>query len=195
VEAPPISGLRHVPVVIGDVAGRLGEEKKPMTPLANRIEPLLPALRRYAFALTGNRQTGDWYVRVTLETLLEEPSRISAAGDVKFQLYKLLGEVLAIDGPASFDGSGDPASVPPLTRSIASLPVVTRHLLLLVSLEGFSVRRAGELFGLSEREAEAHLAWARRRCGSPARPTRTSPANARRAPLTRRAAAAAAHAA
>jgi DNA-directed RNA polymerase specialized sigma24 family protein len=99
--------------------------------------------------------------------LLEEPSRISANGNVRFQLYKLLGEVLTIDGPASFnvppEADADCAeSAGSLKRRVADLPILTRHLLLLVTLEGFSVRRAAELFDIPEFEAEAHLLWARR---------------------------------
>ena len=137
-----------------------------MRPLANEIGSTLPALRRYACALTGDRRTGDWYVRVALETLLQEPSRISVNGDIRFQLYKLLGEALTIDGPASLDipseaAMDDAESAHSLKSRVSVLPVLTRHLLLLVALEGFSVRRAAELFDIPESEAEAHLVWAR----------------------------------
>jgi len=155
-----------------------------MRPLANEIGSTLPALRRYACALTGDQRTGDWYVRVALEALLEEPSRISPNGDERFQLYKLLGEVLTIDGPASFnvpsDADADRAeSTDSLKRRVTDLPILTRHLLLLVTLEGFSVRRAAELFGIPESEAEAHLLWARRQLRDCERAPIATSANAR----------------
>jgi hypothetical protein len=74
-----------------------------MNSLRETVRPILSDLRRYASALTGDRRTGDWYTRIVLETLLQEPFRVRADGDVRFQLYKLLGDVLSVDGVASVD--------------------------------------------------------------------------------------------
>jgi DNA-directed RNA polymerase specialized sigma24 family protein len=143
-----------------------------MTSLANTIQPVLPALRRYACAATGDRRTGDWYVRVALETLLQEPSRVSADGDVKFQLFRLLSEALMIGGPLSFDVAGEATDEPPhsLKQRIASLPILTRQVFLLVVLEGFTVKEAAALQQISRQEAELHLQWARFQCRSPENP-------------------------
>ena len=67
-----------------------------MTPLAADILHIVPGLRRYAFALTGSRRSGDEYIRIALETLIEEPWRSGTGGDVKFMLYELLHRTLEI---------------------------------------------------------------------------------------------------
>jgi DNA-directed RNA polymerase specialized sigma24 family protein len=148
------------------------------------IRPLLPALRRHAFALTGDRRTGDWYVRIVLETLLQEPSRIAAGGDVRLQLFKLLGEVLAIDGPAALDLADTARPGDALHRRLMALPILSRHLLLLVSVEGLSIREAADLFGISERGAEAHLVWARHLCRELQAPPAARRAVPRHAPVS-----------
>lgn len=133
-----------------------------MDPLRETIRPFLSDLRRYASALTGDRRTGDWYTRIALETLLQEPFRVRAGGDVKFQLYKLLGDVLSVDGVASVDTQDEAESDDILKQGLVVLPLLTRHLFLLVTLEGFSVRRAAELLGMAKNEAESLLTFARK---------------------------------
>ena len=133
-----------------------------MNPLAEAISPMLPGLHRYACALTGDECSGDWYVRIVLETLLQEPFRVRADEDVRFQLYKLLGDALSVAGMASLDVGDKAESQDTLDQGLHALPLLTRHLFLLVTLEGFSVRRAAELFGIAEDEADSHLAGVRR---------------------------------
>jgi hypothetical protein len=43
---------------------------------------------------------------------------------------------------------------------LLALPLLTRHAFLLVTLEGFSVRRAAELLGMPKNEAESLLTFA-----------------------------------
>lgn len=140
-----------------------------MTPLARRIRRLLPNLRRYTLALTGSRASGDAYVHAALEILLEEPSRIQPDGDLKFQLYALVRDVLRIFGPAwferiDFDRTASYEEDPQgrsLAEKLRELPLLTRQLFLLVTLEDFSYDRAAELMDVPVREAEIHIAWAR----------------------------------
>jgi len=42
-----------------------------MAPLIQEIATLLPSLRRYAGAVTGDQRSGDRYIRVALEILAE----------------------------------------------------------------------------------------------------------------------------
>jgi len=133
-----------------------------MDRLPETVWPIFSDLRRYASALTGDRRMGDWYTRITLETLLQEPFRVRADGDVRFQLYKLLGDALSVDGVASVDAQDETESDDVLKRGLLALPLLTRHLFLLVTLEGFSVRRAAELLGMAKDEADSLLAFARK---------------------------------
>jgi hypothetical protein len=130
-----------------------------MTPLSREIANVLPSLRRYGRAVTGDRDTGDRYILVALEILSEEPWRIRPGHDVKFRLYKLFDDVLSIfePGPMKDVDRADPYHR--LRCRVLDLPLLSRKLLLL--LEGFSVARAAELLGLPEREAEIHLSGAR----------------------------------
>ena len=133
-----------------------------MNPLRETVRPVLPNLRRYASVLTGDRRTGDWYTRIALETLLQEPFRVRADGDARFQLYKLFGDVLSVDSVASVDAQDEAESDDVLKRGLLALPLLTRHLFLLVTLEGFSVRRAAQLLGMAKSEADSLLTFARK---------------------------------
>ena len=132
-----------------------------MTPLSQEIANVLPSLRRYGRAVTGDRHTADRYIFVALEILSEEPWRIQPGQDVKLRLYKLFDDVLSIfePGPMKDVDRADPYHR--LRCRVFDLPLVSRKVLLLVMLERFSVARAAELLGLPEREAEIHLAGAR----------------------------------
>src|SRR5215470_18676123 len=132
-----------------------------MTPLSQEIASVLPSLRRYVRALTGNRRTGDPYILLALEILSDEPWRIRPRHDVKYHLFKLFDDVLSIFelGPSQSVDQEDPYHR--LRLGVLGLPLLSRKLLLLVMLEQFSVARAAELLELPERAAKIHLADAR----------------------------------
>ena len=135
-----------------------------MTPLNQEIATLLPGLRRYARAVTGDRPSGDRYVRIALEILAEEPWRIRAGSDVKFDLYKLFDDVLSIFEPGPVDDAVDRADpYHRLKHGVLDLPLTSRKLVLLVTVERFPLRRAAELVHMPMQEAEVHLAGARAR--------------------------------
>ena len=145
------------------------------------IIPILPSLRRYASALTGSVRSGDEYVRVALETVVEEPWRLPATRNVKPELFALLHRTLDVchfedlDSGEGVDGSAD------LRNHLLRLPLVDREVLLLVDLEGFALQDAAELLELPEFEATWRLFRARRafraaqrRTGHPAATVRSS---------------------
>ncbi len=133
-----------------------------MTSLIEEIATLLPSLRRYACAVTGYRRSGERYVRIALEILAEEPWRIQPGQDVKFRLYKLFDDVLSIFEADPSDGSADQADpYHRLKHGLMDLPLLSRKLLLLVTVERFALSRAAELLEMPAREAEVHLAGAR----------------------------------
>lgn len=135
-----------------------------MGALNQEIATLLPGLRRYARAVIGDRLSGDRYVRIALEILAEEPWRVRTDGDVKFDLYRLFDEVLSIFEPGSIDDDvdlGDPYHR--LKHGVLDLPLTSRKLMLLVTVERFPLRQAAELVHMPVQEAEVHLAGARAR--------------------------------
>jgi DNA-directed RNA polymerase specialized sigma24 family protein len=130
---------------------------------------MLPELRRYALALTGDRYSGDWYVGVVLESLVERQPALSPECDVRTELYRLLGQAVKLDWPGVLDGTDEPDAEDgepeaALRRRILCLPLFTRQVLLLVALGGFSTEQAGAICGLTAAQAEAHLATARNTC-------------------------------
>ena len=46
--------------------------------LVQTLAPHLPFLRRYARALTGSQESGDEYIRASLEALAASPEKIDA---------------------------------------------------------------------------------------------------------------------
>ncbi|HXP74038.1 MAG TPA: hypothetical protein VN823_07815 [Stellaceae bacterium] len=133
-----------------------------MAPLIQEIATLLPSLRRYAGAVTGDQRSGDRYIRVALEILAEEPGRVRPGHDVKFQLYKLFDDVLSIFEPGPSAGTIDQADpYHRLKHGVLDLPLLSRKLLLLVTVERFPLSRAAELLQMPARDAEVHLAGAR----------------------------------
>ena len=132
-----------------------------MRSLIEEIATLLPSLRRYARAVTGDRRSGERYVRIALEILAEEPWRIRLGQDVKFRLYKLFDDVLSIfeSDPSGSADQADPYHRP--KHGLMDLPLLSRKLLLLVTVARFPLSRAAELLEMPAREAEVHLAGAR----------------------------------
>jgi len=133
-----------------------------MTSPVQEISKLLPSLRRYARAVTGDRRSADRYIRIALEILAEEPWRVPPGNDVKFCLYKLFDDVLSIFEPDSTGDLIDEADpYHRLKHGVLGLPILSRKLLLLVMVERFSLSRAAELLQVPVREAEVRLAGAR----------------------------------
>jgi hypothetical protein len=132
-----------------------------MTPPVQEISKLLPNLRRYGRAVTGDRRSADRYIRVALEVLAEEPWRVPPGRDVKFRLYKLFDDVLAVFESDPTQGMIDQADpYHRLKQGVLDLPISTRKLLMLVTVERFPLSRAAELLEMSTCEAEARLAEA-----------------------------------
>jgi CheY-like chemotaxis protein/DNA-directed RNA polymerase specialized sigma24 family protein len=124
-----------------------------MADVSDQIVTVLPYLRRYARALVGDQSVGDTYVRICLEALVEEPSRVSATGDVRLQLFSLFHEVWARTGVR--DGKSDMVEAGELRdlsveSRLKALPPTERQALLLTTLEGFSVEHTAEILKVPE---------------------------------------------
>ena len=133
-----------------------------MTLPTDDILRCLPELRRYASALTGSTRSGDEYIRVALEALVEEPWRLQPGSEVKLELYGLFHRALQIcrfqelAAPTASETSAD------VQRRLMQLSLLNRKLLLLVDLEDIPMSSAAELLRLTVDEAEWRLAVARR---------------------------------
>ena len=140
-----------------------------VTPFAEEIIAELPSLRRYACALTGSRRTGDEYIRVALIALAEEPWRIGAGADVKPQLFRLFHHAVdALHVRARGPSNDEPETGlhQSVQRAVLDLPLLTRKLLLLVTLERFRLERAAAILGVPIRDAQRRLVRARKAlCG------------------------------
>src|SRR5579872_813550 len=108
-----------------------------MTQVAEDIIRILPGLRRYACALTGSTRSGDEYIRVALEALVEEPWRVPPESAVKPELYALLHRTLRVCNFQDSNPSQMPDEASDMRQHLQRLPLVSRELLLLVDLEGF----------------------------------------------------------
>jgi len=134
-----------------------------MVPRMQEVVTALPALRRYACALTGERRRGDEYILVALETLAHEPWRMVPDGDVKLQLYKLFHDVLSALSISDSDAPDDVDELHPhreLKRDLLDLPLLSRKLLLLVALERLSVVEAARIVQLPAHDVASRLASA-----------------------------------
>jgi len=120
-------------------------------------------LRRYARALHGSQQSGDTYVRLCLEALLQQRNKIVATGDVKHQLFKIFHDVwqrINFSDGEQIEGPSQLMTDFSVKARLEAIPARERQILLLTTLENFSVREAGEIIGVSEAQAEALLAKA-----------------------------------
>src|SRR5215475_11442881 len=104
-----------------------------MAEVSDDVARHLPFLRRYARALTGSQERGDRYVHICLETLLEEPERISPDRDVRLQLFALFHDIWAVvQSVAPEENSeGERARADRLQKGLAALPAIERQVLLL----------------------------------------------------------------
>jgi CheY-like chemotaxis protein len=127
-----------------------------MPDVSDQLVTILPYLRRYARALVGDQKIGDTYVRICLETLLQEPDRVKAGPDARIQLYSLFHEVFTRTGVR--DAQSDTLSASELQdltveSRLRALPPTERQALLLTTLEGFSVTQTAEILKVPEATA------------------------------------------
>jgi CheY-like chemotaxis protein/DNA-directed RNA polymerase specialized sigma24 family protein len=105
----------------------------------------LPYLRRYARALTGSQEAGDRQVRLGLEKLTKEPQRLEEAGSSRRQIYRLFHRLWDEVGVTTAKQGSEALQ---LERALTELALPERELLVLVSLENFSIAEAAEILSL-----------------------------------------------
>ncbi|MBS0638652.1 MAG: sigma-70 family RNA polymerase sigma factor [Acetobacteraceae bacterium] len=137
-----------------------------MTDLAAEIEPHIPALRRYAWALVRNQDAADDLVQDCLERAISRWHLRRPDADPRALLFTILRNQYvntlrqkARRGPHVDiqDAEAHIASDPDGERSLlgrdalqalSTLPEEQRSLLLLIAVEGLSYQQAAEVFGV-----------------------------------------------
>ena len=128
-----------------------------MSELRKQIEAAIPALRRYARALTRDAETADDIVQDTLVRALRS-ERLFLGGDARAWLYTILTNLnrnrlrtLSRQPVLRPINEGDAATGGPesggrdISRALDELSDESRAALLLVALEGLSYREVAEV--------------------------------------------------
>jgi RNA polymerase sigma-70 factor (ECF subfamily) len=138
------------------------------------VEAAIPALRRYARALTRNAETADDLVQDTLVRALRA-QHLFHGGELRSWLYTILTNLnrnrlrslsrrpllsSLKDGDAP-DAAGPEAGGRDIERALASLVEDQRAALLLVVLEGLTYREVAEIQGVPIGTVMSRLARAR----------------------------------
>ena len=130
--------------------------------LGDEIRGHLPFLRRYARALTGSQQHGDNFVHTTLEVIVAAPDEFRVSGDTRIDLYRSFHRIwesaFIEDGEASDEGENP--LVRAANRRLARITPLSRQMLLLTALEGFSVEETAAITGADSAMVETLLAEA-----------------------------------
>jgi RNA polymerase sigma-70 factor, ECF subfamily len=138
------------------------------------VESTIPALRRYARALTRDTETADDLVQDTLVRALRS-QHLFHGGDVRSWLYTILTNLnrnrlrsLArrpslspLDDNDAPDMAGPEAGGRDIQRALAGLVEEQRAALLLVVLEGLTYREVAEIQGVPIGTVMSRLARAR----------------------------------
>ena len=138
------------------------------------IQAAIPALRRYARALTRHAETADDLVQDTLVRALRS-EHLFHGGDIRSWLYTILTNLnrnrlrslarrpvlTPIEDADPADSSGPEAGARDIERALATLVEDQRAALLLVVLEGLSYREVAEVQGVPIGTVMSRLARAR----------------------------------
>jgi RNA polymerase sigma-70 factor (ECF subfamily) len=138
------------------------------------VEATIPALRRYARALTRDADIADDLVQDTLVRALRS-EHLFHGGDVRSWLYTILTNLnrnrlrslsrrptlSPIEDNDAPDLAGPEAGGRDIERALATLVEDQRHALLLVVLEGLSYREVAEVQGVPIGTVMSRLARAR----------------------------------
>ncbi|MEC4592322.1 MULTISPECIES: sigma factor-like helix-turn-helix DNA-binding protein [Nitrospirillum] len=127
---------------------------------ADLITEQLPCLRRYARALTGSAISGDAYVRMVLETLVQDGVGILGPDADRGTLFRLFHRIYAGGHLELGDEGPVPETMGP-GALLRTLPCERREALLLTAVEGFTADEAAWILGLPLDEVEHQTKLAR----------------------------------
>jgi DNA-directed RNA polymerase specialized sigma24 family protein/CheY-like chemotaxis protein len=127
--------------------------------LSQAIGAVLPNLRRYARALTGNQKDGDALIGAVLEALVANPEQLPAGLPLKLALYRLFLEIYNRQGAAGLEPlSSEKTSV--ADRRLGRLSPRPRQAYLLRALEGFSADDAASALDIDPQDVARLVAQA-----------------------------------
>jgi RNA polymerase sigma-70 factor (ECF subfamily) len=150
-----------------------------VTDFLDEIEGCVPALRRYARALTRNADRADDLVQDCLERALRKRSLWSPTGPLQAWLFRILlnvyrnglrqtrrrGDHVALDSLVVEPGTPAPQpgriALAEMSRAIDQLPHEQREALLLVVLEGVSYEEAAGILEIPAGTLMSRLSRAR----------------------------------
>lgn len=128
-------------------------------PLGSQIAADLPYLRRYARALTGSQNSGDAFVRATLEAALADADLKATLEGGRVPLYRafnrMWSQVQREFVPSDIPGDGHEAAA---QERLTAITPLSRQALLLTTLEDFSVVEAAEILDLDPGDVEQLIA-------------------------------------
>lgn len=111
------------------------------------VAELLPFLRQYARALSGDQKTGDRYASATLEALLTDRSVFDEDLSHKAALFKAFHAIWISTGAPA--GHADTGIAEQAQRHLKQLAPNTREVLLLRTISGFSMEEIAAITELS----------------------------------------------
>jgi CheY-like chemotaxis protein len=109
----------------------------------------LPYLRRYARAVTGSQESGDAFVRATLEAALSSDELHARVSRGRVELYEAFSEIW---NSANLEAGSEPDFARGNESRLARVSPIQRQALVLTQLEQFSLAEAGQILGLSPAE-------------------------------------------
>ena len=123
--------------------------------VAERVAEHLPYLRRFARATTGSQKSGDAYVVLTLEAILEDPSIISDDLSARVGLYRVFAKVLnSIEWTGEKNGEAPPPVLEAARRNLQMLAPRARQAFLLIAVEDFSPGEAALVLDVDQEELQ-----------------------------------------
>ena len=131
-----------------------------MAIMATEIAQILPYLRRYARAITGDQHRGDVQVQRCLERVLADRARANEVPP-RLLLYRILTRGMADVPHAEIIARVPLANNQILGERVRDIAPRRRQALVLSVLEGFSVSEIAQVLEIAESEAERLLADAK----------------------------------
>jgi RNA polymerase sigma factor (sigma-70 family) len=149
--------------------------------IASLLEPQIPGLRRYAWALLRDDEAADDLVQDTLERAIRHWSQRRREGDLKAWLFAIqrnlflnavrqrkshgvqVGVEALEDAPASADSPEGHAGLRDILIGLDALPEEQRSVLLLVGVEDLSYEQAAQVLNVPIGTVMSRLSRARGR--------------------------------